>query len=142
MTSNELPVFTSTDDAELFLVERLKLWAVWVIALALLVSLTGWWLLGAAILVLVNLGALARPLHARAERLVPDDEQVGGAIQTMFGRGTRRDRLARTIMYGAGPLGEALEMTGRSRLWLAVHWGAVGLTVAAFVLVFIGGWLA
>ena len=139
---SEAALFSSTDDAQQFLVDRIKLWGLWVVVLAVLVSLTGWWLLGATILALVNLGALARPLHARAEALVPDDEQVGGAFQTMIGRGTRRDRLAREIMYGVRPLREALAMTERSPVWLVAHWAAVAVTIGAFVWVFLGGWLA
>ncbi|NNF69290.1 MAG: hypothetical protein HKN01_05925 [Acidimicrobiia bacterium] len=142
MTTADAPLFTSIDDANRFLVDRFKLWGLWVAALALLVSLTGWLLIGATILALINLGALARPLHARAEVLVPEDEKVGGTFQAMIGRGTRRDRLAREIMYGARPLRQAIDMTGKSPLWIVVHWAIVGVTFVAFGFVFLAGWFA
>lgn len=142
MTAPPSPLFSSPDDARQFLTERLKLWGLWVIALALMVTLGGWLLLVAAVLVLVNLGSVARPLHARAVDLVPEDSQVGNAFETMIGRGTERDRLARKLMYGAEPLEEALTLTGGSRAWLLAHWAVIALTVAAFALVFLGGWFA
>jgi hypothetical protein len=100
--------------------------------LAVLFLNSGWLIIGAGVLVIALLIWLARPLHARVVRIVPEDDVVGSSRSLVVGRGTKRDRALRAFAYGTGPLGEAVELTGSGRWWLHVRSVIVAATVVAF----------
>ncbi len=126
--------FTDAADARRYLIDYARLWGSWVVAMALLFTTSGAATLVAGIGALVALVAFAIPMHARARRLVEEDEVVGTGWQIATGRGTKRDRAQRALTYGEAPLKEALSLAGMSEAWLWARRFVVALTVAVLVL--------
>jgi hypothetical protein len=105
----------------------------WLIGLAILFLTSGWMLIVFGILLLIALPVLAAPLMARAEVMVPDSEvaeAAAGAEAT--GRGTKRERAVRQLVYGAAPLRAALSTIGASQAWVGLLYLGIGVTIVAF----------
>jgi hypothetical protein len=122
--------FEGPDDAAAYRRELGQLWALWLVALAALMFARGWLVVIAGAVALVGLIIVARPLQARAEAIVPDDDVPDPTVAATFRR-SRRDRVLRELAYGEAPL----EASGAGQGWI---WGRrviVGLTFAAFALV-------
>jgi hypothetical protein len=122
-------VFDGPEDAAAYLREVGILWAVWLVAMAALMVSTSWIVIVGGIGVLGLLLVLARPLQARAVKLVPDDD-VPDPGATAF-RKTKRDRVLRELAFGEAPLKAA----GAGPIWIWSRRLIVLLTVVAFVVV-------
>lgn len=125
--------FADAADASAYLREVGVLWATWLIALVPLLISRGWLVLVFGAVVIAALIWAARPLQARAARLVPEDSVVGGRRSFLIGRSTERDVVLRQLAYGEAPLRRAVELTGSGRWWLTGRVVVVGMTVVAFV---------
>jgi hypothetical protein len=125
--------FADPADARSYLLQLAKLWAMWLIGLAVLFSTSGWMLIVFGVLLLVALPVLAKPLVTRAEAMFPDHETVdtgAGAMGT--GRGTNRDVAVRQLVYGAAPVRAALSAIGASQAWVGLLYLGIGVTIVAF----------
>jgi hypothetical protein len=111
------------------------LWAVWVAGLAAVLLTHGLALLIVAVVLLVALLVLARPLLPRTEVLVPENRKEGGVLETALRGGTTRDRVLRELAYGAAPMDAALETAGLSPRWVVVRHLVIALTLLAFIYV-------
>ena len=130
-------VFTDGSDARSYLADVARLWGGWVVGLAALVVLRGPVLAGVAIIVMVGMLWLSRPFHRRAVAWIEEDEVVGSRLEVAFGRGTRRDRMLRSLMYGDGPMRDALRLAGMpSQLIVLRGTIVVGTVAAAAVILF------
>ncbi len=127
--------FSDAQDARAYLREVARLWAVWIVGLAVIVLSHGTLLVVASISVLVGLIVLARPLLPRTEALVPVNRREGGAARAAFRGGTTRDRVLRDLAYGDEPMRAALARAELSSWWLAARHGVVAATLVAFVFV-------
>lgn len=125
--------FADATDAKVYLREVGTLWATWIAGLAALVVGSGWLILPFGVAVIAGLLWAARPLQARAAKLVPEDSVVGGKRSFLVGRSTERDLVLRQLAYGDAPLRAAVDTAGAPRLWLTARLVVLGLTVAAFV---------
>jgi len=114
------------------------LWSTWVIGLIVLLLTHGLVLVAVAVVLMVVLVALARPMHARVVRAVPENAREGGAVSAALRGGTTRDRALRELTYGDRPMRAALEAIGASPRWVGLRHGVVALTLIAFIFVFIG----
>ena len=111
--------FDDAQDARTYLGEIRKLWAAWLVGLAALFLTTAIVVLVAGVAVIVVLLLLARPLQRRAEMVVPKDTVIPATRRGRFvSRGTHRDKVLRALVYGEGPISDAVEMAGATRLWL------------------------
>lgn len=128
------PWFTDADDAANYLSEVGRVWLVWVVTLGMMAFFQQWWVLVAvAFAFLFAVTYVARPIQARARRLADGDQPVGSALENAMGRGSRRDVAFRRLLYGSGPLREAVGLTGASRVWLAMRWVMILLTIFSFL---------
>lgn len=127
--------FDGPDDARMYLREVSILWVVWIVALIGLMMTNAVLLVVWAVVVLVALVLLARPLQRRAERMAPEYKVEGGKLNTALRGGTNRDRILRELFYGTGPLIAALETAAMSRRWVAIRHLVVVLTIAALLYV-------
>ena len=100
------------------------------VGLAALVVLRGPVLAGVAIIVMVGMLWLSRPFHRRAVAWIEEDEVVGSRLEVAFGRGTRRDRMLRSLMYGDGPMRDALRLAGMPSQLIVLRGTIVVGTVA------------
>ncbi len=129
--------FAGAADASAYLRQVGVLWATWVVALVALIVSRGWLVLVLGVAVIAALIFAARPLQARAAKLVPEDSVVGGRRSFLVGRSTERDLVLRQLAYGEAPLNAAVELSGSGRWWLAGRVAVVGLTVVGFVWVLV-----
>ena len=136
--SDSIYTFTDPDDAWTYLREVSTVWVFWIVGLAGLMVTHAVVLIVWAVLVLVGLLFVTRPLQRRAERLVPDNKVEAGKVNTALRGGTTRDRVLRELFYGTGTLRSALEVTGLSRHWVVVRHLVVALTLLALVYVVFG----
>ena len=127
--------FDGTTDARTYLREVGRLWAVWVAGLAAVLLTEGLALLIVAVVLLVALLVLARPLLPRTETLVPENRKEGGALESALRGGTTRDRVLRELAYGVAPMEAALRTAGLSSRWVIVRHLVITLTVLAFIYV-------
>jgi len=126
--------FTDARDAADYLSEVGKVWLVWVVTLGMLAFFQQWWVLVAvAFAFLFAVTYMARPLQARARRLADGDDQIGSPLENAMGRGSKRDVAFRRLLYGSGPLREAVDLTGSSRIWLTMRWVMIFLTIFSFL---------
>ena len=130
--------FDDAQDARAYLGEIKRLWAAWVVGLAALFLTSAIFVLVAGVVVVVALLLLARPLQRRAEMVVPADTVIPATRRGRFAnRGTHRDKVLRALVYGEGPISDAVEMAGATRLWLAGRRLLLAVTfVALFGVVF------
>jgi len=126
--------FRDADDARAYLREVGRLWLAWIVTLALLFLVQHWWaLLAIGIGFLIGMSIIGRPLQERAQRIADPDAKVRS------GRGGRRKDVAlRQLMYGEGPLRQAIALTGRPSLILWVRRLVLAGTVLAFLWVMVG----
>jgi hypothetical protein len=127
--------FTDAADARAYRGAVARLWGGWMVGLVTLLLLRGPTLAGAALVVVVVMLWLSRPFHRRARAAVEKDELVGSRVEIAFGRGTRRDRMLRALMYGDRPMRHALEVAGLSPHWIVLRGAAIVGTVAAAVVI-------
>lgn len=125
--------FTGPDDASRYLADVMRLWIVWIVGLAVLMTNSGTILIVGGIAVIGLLLWFARPIQRRAERLVPVDTAIDRG--SLRGKTTTRDRALKAFAYGDEPLRAAVEMTGSSRVWLGVRMAVLALTAVAFAFV-------
>lgn len=121
--------FEGPDDVASYLRQVATVWAVWLVGMAALMFVAHWVVIPVGIGVLGLLMLLARPLQARAVKLVPEDdapEPGAGAFHK-----TKRDRVLRELAFGEAPLRAA----GAGPIWIWTRRLVVGLTIAAFVFV-------
>lgn len=125
--------FTDAADASRYLAEIARIWIVWIAALALLLVMQQWWaLLLIGVGLLAAMVVLGRPLQARAAAVPGSEEQVGTKRQVAMGRGRRADDAFRQLLYGEGPLREALVLAGLPSSLVWVRRFVVVITLAAF----------
>jgi len=127
--------FDGADDARTYLREVSTLWVVWLVALVGLMMTNAVLLVVWAIVVLVALVFLARPLQRRAEKMAPEYKIEGGKLDTALRGGTNRDRILRELFYGTAPLRSALDSAGINRRWVAMRHLVVAFTILALVYV-------
>lgn len=136
---NELVyTFENQNDAGSYLRQIATLWTAWVVGLAGLLVTQAVVLVVWAVVVFVALFLLARPIQARAEAAVPENQVEGGVVNTALRGGTTRDRALRELAYGTAPLRVALRTVGRSERWVMVRHLVVALTILATLYVFFG----
>jgi hypothetical protein len=121
--------FEGPDDAAAYLREVATLWTVWLVGMVALLFSGNWIVILVGLGVIVLLLVLARPLQARAAKIVPDDE-VPEPGRTAF-RKTKRDRVLRELAFGEAPLRAA----GAGPGWIGARRTVVALTIVAFVFV-------
>ncbi len=129
--------FTDAADAASYLREVGVLWTTWLIGLVALVAGSGLLVVALGVLVIAALLWVARPLQARAAKLVPEDSVTGGKRSLLVGRNTERDIVLRQLAYGDAPLSAAIAVSGAGRWWLTARWVLVSLTIVAFVFVLV-----
>lgn len=127
--------FDGPEDARSYLREIGLLWSVWVVGLFLVLFTHGFTVLIVAAVLFTALLMLARPLLPRTERLVPENQREGGAIESAFRGGTTRDRVLRELAYGVAPMAAALQTAGLSPRWVAARHVVIALTLLALVYV-------
>lgn len=127
--------FSSPADARSYLREVGKLWAVWIVGLAIVLFTHGTALLISAAALLIVLLVLARPLLPRAEALVPENHREGGTLDAALRGGTTRDRALRELAYGIAPLSAALDAAGLSQRWVLLRHIVIALTLLALLYV-------
>jgi hypothetical protein len=127
--------FSDALDARAYLRDIGRLWAVWMVGLAVILLSHGTLLIVASISVLVGLIVLARPLLPRTEALVPVNKREGGAARAALRGGTTRDRVLRDLAYGDKPMRAALATAELNSWWVAARHGVVAATLLAFVFV-------
>jgi hypothetical protein len=127
--------FSDAMDARAYLREVGRLWAVWMVGLAVILLSHGTLLVVASISVLVGLIVLARPLLPRAEAIVPVNKREGGAARVALRGGTTRDRVLRDLAYGDKPMRAALATAEINSGWVVARHGVVAATLLAFVFV-------
>lgn len=111
--------FDDEQDARAYLRELGKLWVTWLIGLAALFLTSAIIVLVAGFAVIAALLLLARPLQRRAEMVVPADPVIPATRGGRFAhRSTQRDKVLRALVYGAGPISDAVKMSGATHLWL------------------------
>ena len=95
--------FEGPEDGAAYRAEVARLWAAWMIGMGALVFAESGliWLAGIGVLVVVLL--LARPLQARAARIVPEDDLPELKMSSPRRRSTR-DRVLRELAFGEAPL--------------------------------------
>lgn len=130
--------FDGTEDARTYLREVSTLWVTWIVGLAGLLITHAVLLFVWAVVVLVSLFFVARPLQRRAEQAVPENQVEGGVVNTALRGGTTRDRALRDYFYGTAPLREALRMTGMSERWVVMRHLVIALTLLGLVYVVFG----
>jgi hypothetical protein len=127
--------FTDADDARRYVGEISRIWAVWIIGLVGLFTVTGWWVLLAGVAVLVVLVWLMQPIQRRANGIDDPDETVEGGGGRFGGPRTRRETALRVLMYGEAPLTEAIETYGVWWGWVWVRRAVIAATAVAFAVV-------
>jgi hypothetical protein len=135
--------FSDADDARSYLSEVMRLWSAWIAGLVGLMLARGVVLAVIAVVTITALLWLARPIQARAVRLVPVDTLVGSRW-TVVGKGTQRDRVLRALAYGEAPVRAAVAMGSGSPWVTAYRRGVVVATIVGFAAVawswLVGGW--
>ena len=137
MSNNETSVFHSPSDARKFLGQIARVWVVWLALLAILAfAVSPWnWAIGGVLL--VALMFLIVPIQQRVDRDVPQDGFDENRASLFLGRGTRRDRALRAMLGGAGPMANALRVSGADPRWVWLrHLVFVATVAAAFYLLF------
>ena len=130
--------FDGPSDAGTYLRQVGTLWAVWVVGLGGLLVTQAVILIAWAVVVFAALLLLARPIQARAEKAVPENQVEGGAVNTALRGGTTRDRALRELAYGTAPLRIALRTVGASERWVILRHVVVALTILGMVYVVFG----
>ena len=136
--SESIYKFDGPDDARAYLREVSNVWVFWIVGLAGLMLTNAIVLIVWAVVVLVGLLFVTRPLQRRAEQLVPENKVEAGKVNTALRGATTRDRVLRELFYGTGPLRSALELAGISQRWVVVRHLVVALTLLALVYVVFG----
>ncbi len=136
--SDPIYTFNDPEDAWAYLREVSTVWVFWIVGLAGLLLTHAVVLIVWAVLVLVGLLFVTRPLQRRAEKLVPENKVEAGKVNTALRGGTTRDRVLRELFYGTGPLRNALDLTGLSRHWVVIRHLVVALTLLSLVYVVFG----
>ncbi len=116
--------FDGPDDAATYRRELIRLWSLWLVALTVLMFADGWMVFLAGAVALVGLILVGRPLQARAEAIVPDDDVPDATVAAAFQR-SRRDRILRELAYGEAPL----VASGAGPAWI---WGRRVMVVVTF----------
>jgi hypothetical protein len=122
--------FADRDDARSYLAEIGRLWTGWLITLFFLMTMRGLALLAVAVVGLIVMYTLAKPIQQRVYDRYPEDEPLSRG-------GTKRDRALRGLVYGTEPLRTALALAGSSPRWVLARHVVVAATVAGFVWVLI-----
>lgn len=125
--------FDGPADARAYLREVGTLWVVWIVGLAAVMFTHGVTLIIVAVVLLVSLLMLARPLLPRTEMLVPENRREGGKLETALRGGTTRDRVLRELAYGVAPMEAALDTAGYSPRWIVARHLVIALTILAFI---------
>lgn len=125
--------FDSPSDARAYLREVGQLWGVWVVGLGAVLLTHGLALVIVAVVLMVTLIWLARPLLPRTEALVPVNTKEGGRMESALRGGTTRDRVLREFAYGTAPIGAALAAAGLSQRWVLARHLVIAATLLAFV---------
>lgn len=129
--------FSDRDDAREYVSQIVRLWVVWIVGLAALFAVTGWYVLLVGVVIIGVLIWWVRPIQARAAAIDDPAEVVEGA-GGRFARGRTRGELAlRVLLYGEAPLAEAVDEFGMWSGWLWVRRGVIALTALAFAVVFL-----
>jgi hypothetical protein len=136
--SDLIYTFDGPDDARLYLRQIGTLWAAWVVALVGLLIAHAFVLIVWGVVAVVGLLLLARPIQARAERVVPENQVEGGAVNTALRGGTTRDRALRELAYGTAPMRVALETAGLSQRWVVTRHLVVAVTLLGMAYVVFG----
>ncbi len=136
--SNLVYTFDSPDDARTYMREVITLWVAWAVGLAGLLATNAGILAAWAVVTLVTLFLLARPIQRRAEQVVPVSQPEGGVVNTALRGGTTRDRALRELLYGTGPQRVALKMAGMSQRWVGLRHLVVALTFLGMAYVVFG----
>jgi hypothetical protein len=123
------PLFSDPADARAYLGELARLWSAWLGGLVVLVFTRGWVTVATAVLVMVALVRLTRPIQRRVDRHFPV-ETTGG--EDARRRRTDRDRMLRALSYGSEPIREASDLTSAGFRWLAMRLVVLCATVGAF----------
>ena len=130
--------FEDPADARAYLREVSTAWGVWIFGLTALLVTSAVVLIVWAIVVIVALVFVARPLQRRAEQLVPDNKVEGGTVNVAMRGGTTRDRALRELFYGTKPLRAALAVAGMNERWVFIRHLVVALTILALFYVVFG----
>ena len=136
--SDLIYTFDGPDDAGTYLRQIGTLWTAWVVGLGGLLVTNAAVLVVWAIVAFVGLLVLARPLQARAEGVVPENQVEGGVVNTALRGGTTRDRALRELAYGTTPMRVALRMVGASERWVIMRHLVVAITILGMVYVIFG----
>ena len=121
--------FAGPDDGAAYRTEIGRIWAVWLLALAVLVVGEGWLLTVAGIALIVVLLGLTRPLQQRATALARADTTEDSGTDDVDP--ALRDRILRELVFGEAPL----VASGGGQGWVWTRRLIVGATAAAVAVV-------